>query len=85
MGNMVTARTLRSIYQLKVTLKGCRPSVWRRLLIASTDNLEDVHIALSGAALSRDSLHDKTRRGILVFECVAFRYDSRFLKIIQES
>lgn len=42
----MTTRTLRSIYQLKVTLKVCRPSIWRRLLIASTDNLEDVHIAL---------------------------------------
>ena len=42
----MTARSLRSIYQLKVTLKGSRPPIWRRLLIASTDNLEDVHIAL---------------------------------------
>ena len=42
----MTARSLRSIYQLKVTLKGTRPPIWRRLLIASTDNLEDVHIAM---------------------------------------
>ena len=42
----MTARTLRSIYQLKITLKGFRPAIWRRLLIASTDNLEDVHIAI---------------------------------------
>ena len=44
--NIMTARSLRSIYQLKVTLKGTRPPIWRRLLIASTDNLEDVHIAM---------------------------------------
>jgi hypothetical protein len=39
-------RPLRSIYQLKVTLKWSRPPIWRRLQIASTDNLEDLHIAL---------------------------------------
>lgn len=42
----MTTRNLRSMYQLKVTLKGARPSIWRRLLIASTENLEDVHIVL---------------------------------------
>ncbi len=42
----MTPRTLRSIYQLKVILKGIRPPIWRRLLIASTDTLEDLHIAL---------------------------------------
>lgn len=42
----MTARSLRSIYQLKITLNGVQPPVWRRLQIASTDNLEDIHIAL---------------------------------------
>ena len=42
----MTTRALRSIYQLKITLKDIRPPIWRRLLILSTDNLEDVHIAL---------------------------------------
>ncbi len=42
----MTVRSLRSVYQLKVTLKGIRPAVWRRLQVASTDNLEDIHIAL---------------------------------------
>ena len=42
----MTARSLRSIYQLKVTLKDAQPPIWRRFLIASTDNLEDVHIAI---------------------------------------
>ncbi|NIQ12083.1 MAG: plasmid pRiA4b ORF-3 family protein, partial [Gammaproteobacteria bacterium] len=27
-------------------LKGVNPVIWRRFQIASTDNLEDVHIAL---------------------------------------
>jgi len=40
------AKPLRSVYQLKITLKDVRPPIWRRLLIASSDNLEDLHIAL---------------------------------------
>ena len=40
------ARVLRSIYQLKVKLKGIQPPIWRRLQVASSDNLEDLHIAL---------------------------------------
>lgn len=42
----MTTQPLRSIYQLKISLKGARPAIWRRLLIASSDDLEDVHIAL---------------------------------------
>ena len=42
----MTAKPLRSIYQLKVTLNYSSPPIWRRFQIASTDTLEDVHIAL---------------------------------------
>lgn len=42
----MTVQPLRLIYQLKVTLKGARPPIWRRLLVASTDSLEEVHMAL---------------------------------------
>ena len=42
----MTARSLRSIFQLKVTLKGLQPPVWRRLQVASTDSLEDFHLVL---------------------------------------
>lgn len=42
----MTAKSLRKIYQLKVTLKGVRPPVWRRLQIAGSDTLEDLHIVL---------------------------------------
>ena len=45
----MTARPLRSIYQLKVALQGSQPLIWRRLLIASTDGLEDLHIAIQVA------------------------------------
>lgn len=46
MGIRAAAKSLRSIYQLKVTLKGIRPPIWRRFLIASTASLADVHIVL---------------------------------------
>ena len=42
----MTTKPLRSTYQLKISLQGARPAIWRRLLIASSANLEDVHIAL---------------------------------------
>lgn len=40
------SQSLRSIYQLKVTLKGSKPPIWRRFEIASSDDLEDLHITL---------------------------------------
>ncbi|MFO7602712.1 MAG: plasmid pRiA4b ORF-3 family protein [Gammaproteobacteria bacterium] len=40
------AQALRSIYQLKVSLKGLRPPVWRRFLISSSDSLQAVHLVL---------------------------------------
>ncbi|WP_297324700.1 plasmid pRiA4b ORF-3 family protein [Nitrosomonas sp.] len=46
MGTYATVKSLRSIYQLKITLRGIRPPIWRRLLVASTVNLEDVHVIL---------------------------------------
>lgn len=46
MGARTAAKSLRSIYQLQVALKGIRPLIWRRFLIASTASLQDVHIVL---------------------------------------
>ncbi len=43
MGTRAATKSLRSIYQLKITLKGFRPPIWRRFLVASTVSLEDVH------------------------------------------
>ncbi len=42
----MTPQPLRSIYQLKVTLKGARPPIWRRFQISSSDSLEELHLAL---------------------------------------
>ncbi|HBV21871.1 MAG TPA: hypothetical protein DEF07_09150 [Nitrosomonas sp.] len=42
----MNTRSLRSIYQLKVTLKNIRPPIWRRFLISSTTNLGDMHLVL---------------------------------------
>jgi hypothetical protein len=62
-------RNLRSVYQLKVTIKGIQPPIWRRLLITSTNNLENVHIALQivmGWANSHLHMfmHNRDRYGI---------------------
>lgn len=46
MAKPATAKSLRSIYQFKVTLNGIRPPVWRRFVIASTENLADLHLVL---------------------------------------
>ena len=37
---------LRSIYQIKASLKGSKPPIWRTLLVPSTINLNDFHLAL---------------------------------------
>ena len=42
----MATRALRSIYQFKVTLEGVKPPIWRRLWIASSDSLADLHLAL---------------------------------------
>ncbi len=65
----MTARALRSIYQLNVTLKYMQPPIWRKLQILSTDTLEDLHIALQIVMGWTDShLHEfsngKVRYGV---------------------
>ncbi|WP_090703288.1 plasmid pRiA4b ORF-3 family protein [Nitrosomonas aestuarii] len=42
----MNTRSLRSIYQLKVTLKNFRPPIWRRFLLSSTTNLGEMHHVL---------------------------------------
>jgi len=57
----MTARPLRSIYQLKVTLKYIRPPVWRRFQVASTINLQELHIILQIVmGWTNSHLHDFT-------------------------
>lgn len=59
MGARTTAKSLRLIYQLKVTLKGIRPPIWRRFLIASTASLEDTHIVLQiGMGWTDSHMHE---------------------------
>lgn len=36
-------KNLREIYQIKVTLKGIRPPIWRRLLVLSNTKLDEFH------------------------------------------
>lgn len=42
----MTVKQLRSIYQLKVSLKGSKPPIWRRLLVSSDIKLDTFHLAL---------------------------------------
>ncbi len=61
----MTEKPLRSIYQLKVTLKYSRPPIWRRLQVASTDTLEDVHVALQIAmGWTNSHLHQFMKDGV---------------------
>jgi hypothetical protein len=41
--------TPQEIYQLKVTLLGTRPPIWRRLLVPADSTLEDLHHVLQAA------------------------------------
>ena len=45
-----------SIYQLKVTLKGIRPPIWRRLLVASDTSLDELHEIIQ-IAMGWDDCH----------------------------
>jgi hypothetical protein len=49
------ARTLRRTYQLKISLKGAKPPIWRRLLIASSVSLPQLHQAIQIAMGWTDS------------------------------
>jgi len=42
----VNVKKLRSIYQLKVTLNGSKPPIWRRILAPSNINLASFHVVL---------------------------------------
>ena len=45
----MAVRHLRSLYQIKVSLVGTKPPIWRRLLVHNTITLGDLHFALQGA------------------------------------
>lgn len=54
-----------SVYQIKVTLEGIRPAIWRRLLVPVSITLESLHDALQVAFGWTDShLHGFEVRGV---------------------
>jgi len=57
----MTARPLRSVYQIKVTLRYARPPIWRRFLVASTVTLRELHVILQIVmGWDNSHLHDFT-------------------------
>lgn len=57
------------MYQIKVTLNGVRPPIWRRLLVPSSLSLVDLHEVLQVAMGWTDShLHQFVARGVLYGE-----------------
>lgn len=55
----------RAVYQIKVTLDGIRPSIWRRLLVPASITLESLHDVLQVAFGWTDShLHEFEARGL---------------------
>lgn len=54
-----------SIYQLKITLKGCRPPIWRRVLVRSNGTLEHLHWVIQfSMGWTNSHLHSFTIKGV---------------------
>jgi hypothetical protein len=54
-----------SIYQLKITLKDCRPPIWRRVQVRSNSTLADLHWVIQRSMGWENShLHSFTIRGV---------------------
>lgn len=45
----MAVKKLRDIYQIKVTLEGAKPPIWRRLLVTSDMKLSDLHEVIQDA------------------------------------
>ncbi len=63
-GQAMPKATEAHVYQIKVTLEGIKPPIWRRLLVSSTISLKDFHEILQTAIGWTDShLHQFEARG----------------------
>ncbi|MCK4842877.1 MAG: plasmid pRiA4b ORF-3 family protein [Methylococcales bacterium] len=56
---------LRNIYQLKISLTGSKPAIWRRVLVVSDSSLKDLHLTIQIAmGWSNCHLHQFISNGI---------------------
>lgn len=61
----MTVKSLRNIYQIKVTLVGSKPAIWRRVLVPNNIRLDRLHHALQITMGWTDShLHQFTADGV---------------------
>ncbi len=63
------AKKLRRVYQLKIGLNGTKPPIWRRILVADTIRLDDLHIVFQVVMGWTDShlhqfVHQRTFYGV---------------------
>jgi hypothetical protein len=45
----MTSAAAQNVYQLKITLKGMRPPIWRRVQVKSSTTLSQLHLAIQAA------------------------------------
>lgn len=54
-----------SVYQLKITLKGCRPPIWRRVQVLSDSTLAQLHWVIQfSVGWTNSHLHSFTIQGV---------------------
>ncbi len=81
----MAVKQLRSIYQLKVSLEGTKPPIWRRLLVGSDIKLDTLHLALQIAMGWTDThLHQFVKNSHELYALPSDDYDMGDIKLLDE-